>query len=104
MATPTAILSTIPAELRSTRKAAGMANTQLDRLAQYSSDFTVQLLAQGVLYADATGRTTGTIAMALRKATPWQAAQLLAAMSRDGITLMAEVPAWLNANALSAIA
>jgi len=104
MKTATAVLATIPAQARITRKAAGEGAKQLDWLAQFSTDFTMKMLAQGVLYADATGRTTGTLAMALRKATPWQAAQLVAAMAEAGLTLQCEAAAWLNLNAMAILA
>ena len=42
--------------------------------------------------------------MALRRATPWQAAQLVAAMARDGINMVCEVPAWMNSKALAVLA
>jgi hypothetical protein len=41
--------------------------------------------------------------MALRRATPWNAAKLIAAMANDGLTLVSEVPYWMNANALSVL-
>jgi len=104
MTTTTAVLSTIPALARMPRKEAERGMTQLGFLGNISSDFTVSLLAQGVFYADTTGRTTGTVAMALRRSTPWQAAQLIAAMLRDGLTLQCEVPAWLNEHALEVLA
>jgi hypothetical protein len=42
--------------------------------------------------------------MALRKATPWQAAQLIAAMQAEGLSLVSEVASWLNAKALGILA
>jgi hypothetical protein len=104
MKTATAVLATIPAQARITRKAAGRGLDQLGFLANISADFTVSQLCQGVFYADFTGRTTGTVAMALRRSTPWQAVQLVAAMLRDGLSLQSQVPAWLNANALAILA
>lgn len=104
MKTATAILATIPASYRLSRKADGRGMDQIDFLANRSESILVALLAQGVMYADSTGRTTGTVSLALRKATPWQAAQLLVAMSRDGVELIHQVPAWLNANAVAALA
>lgn len=104
MKTATAILATIPASYRLSRKADGRGMDQIDFLANRSESILVALLAQGVIYADSTGRTTGTVTLALRKATPWQAAQLLVAMSRDGVELISQVPAWLNANAVAALA
>lgn len=104
MKTATAVLSTIPGNARLTRKALGQGMTQIDFLANRSDTIVVALLAQGVMYADSTGRTTGTVSLALRKATPWQAAQLIAAMVRDGIDLIHQVPAWLNQNALTVLA
>lgn len=104
MKTATAILATIPASYRLSRKADGRGMDQIDFLANRSESILVALLAQGVMYADSTGRTTGTVSLALRKATPWQAAQLLVAMARDGVELIHQVPAWLNANAVAALA
>lgn len=100
MKNPTAVLATIPAYLRLHRKAAGMGMTQIKWLGNHSDTMLVALLAQGIAYADDTGRTTGTVSMALRRATPWQAAQLVVAMIRDSVDLIGQVPAWLNANAL----
>lgn len=103
MKTPSAVLRTIPTALRLPRREDGRGMNQLGWLADRSDCFTVRLLAQGVIYADTTGRTTGTVSMALRKAQPWQAAQLVAAMLRDGVRLPIEVPAWLNRNALTVL-
>lgn len=104
MTTATAVLATIPASFRCNRQRAGWAEQQLRRLDQQSDNFAVRTLAYGVLYADSTGRTTGTVSMALRRATPWQAAQLIAAMSKDGLSLSSEVAAWLNSKALAVLA
>lgn len=104
MQTATAVLATVSADLRLHRKAAGHGAKQLDWLGRHSSDFTVKLLAQGVAYADHTGRIGGTLSLALRRATPWQAAQLVAAMLRDGLNLQSQVPSWLNANGLALLA
>lgn len=104
MKTATAVLATIPAQLRPKRHQVGGAEQMLDLLAQFSADFQVLTLAQGVLYANATGRSTGTVAMAIRKATAWQAAQLVVAMAADDLGLIAQVPAWLNAKALEVLA
>jgi hypothetical protein len=104
MATATAVLATIPASFRGKRQTAGGAEQQLRNLEQQSTCFTTKQLAYGVLYADATGRATGTVSMALRKATPWQAAQLIAAMQAEGLSLVSEVASWLNAKALGILA
>ena len=100
MTTATAVLKTVPPSWRVKRNQAGGAERQLQQLDQHSADTTVRLLAYGVLWADWTGRTTGTVSMALRRATPWQASQLVAAMLSDGLNVAGEVPRWLNANAL----
>jgi len=104
MITATAVLGSIPASYRCKRGQIGWAEQQLRNLEQQAVDFTIKQLAYGVLYADSTGRTTGTVSMALRRATPWQAAQLIAAMAKDGINLIAEVPSWLNQKALTVLA
>lgn len=104
MKTATTVLATVPASYRLTRKAEGRGMDQIDYLGNRSEVILVALLAQGVTYADSTGRTTGTISMALRRATPWQAAQLIAAMAADGVDLIHQVPAWLNRNALAVLA
>ena len=104
MTTATAVLSTIPAIARMPRKQAERGVNQLGFLANLSSSSTSQQLAQGVFYADSTCRTTGTVSMALRRATPWQAGQLIAAMLRDGLSFQSEVPAWLNQHALEVLA
>lgn len=103
MTTATAVLSTIPAIARMPRKQAERGLTQLGFLGNISTDYTVQQLAQGVFYADYTCRTTGTVSMALRRATPWQAAQLIAGMLRDGLGLQSEVAAWLNQHAMEVL-
>jgi len=103
MTTATAVLATVPASFRGKRRVAGGAEQQLRNLEQQSSCFTTKQLAYGVMYADATGRATGTVSMALRRATAWQAAQLIAAMHKDGLTLIAEVDSWLNANAMTVL-
>lgn len=104
MTTATAVLSTVPASFRVKRNEIGGAERQLRYLDQQSADFTVKQLAYGVLYADSTGRATGSVSIALRRATAWQAAQLVAAMRKDGIELIADVSRWLNANALAVLA
>ena len=101
--TPTAILATVQPSWRMKRSQQGGALQQLrnlDRMAPTA----IKQLAYGVLWADETGRTTGTTSMALRKATPWQAARLMAAMIADGLTVPAEVPAWLNRKGVQALA
>lgn len=103
MTTATAVLSTIPAIARMPRKQAERGLAQLGFLGNISTDYTVQQLAQGVFYADYTCRTTGTVSMALRRATPWQAAQLIAGMLRDGLGLQSEVAAWLNQHAMEVL-
>ena len=103
MTTATAILGCVPASYRCKRARIGWAEQQLRNLEQQSADFMVKQLAYGVLWADVTGRTTGTVSMALRRATPWQAAQLIAAMVKEGVTQIGEVPAWLNHKALEVL-
>lgn len=104
MFTATAVLASIPASFRCKRQLTGFAEQQLRNMDQQGDCSVVRHLAYGVLWADGTGRITGTVSMALRRATPWQAAQLVAAMIRDGIDLPGPVPAWLNANAMAILA
>jgi hypothetical protein len=105
MKTPTAVVKTLEHKFdREYLRSPGFAEKMLQALAQRSTDFTVKLLAQGALWSDATGRTSGTVSLALRKATKFQAARLIHAMVADGLTVQAEVPAWLNANALAILA
>ena len=104
MTTATAVLATLPASYRVKRHQAGGGEQQLRYLDQKAADFAVKQLAYGVLYADSTGRTIGSVSMALRRSTPWQVAQLVAAMRKDGIELIADVSRWLNANALVVLA
>jgi hypothetical protein len=104
MTTATAVLATLPASYRVKRHQVGGGEQQLRYLDQQAADFTVKQLAYGVLYADSTGRTIGSVSMALRRSTPWQVAQLVAAMRKDGIELIADVSRWLNANALAVLA
>jgi hypothetical protein len=103
MTTPTAILATLPASYRIKRNQVGGGEQQLQHLNQQASNFMVKQLAYGVLYADSTGRTIGSVSIALRRSTPWQIAKLLAAMQKDGIELIADVSRWLNANALAVL-
>jgi len=104
MKTATSVLATVPASFRGSRKEVGGADRQLRLLEGNTSEFTVKQVAYGVLWADTTGRVSGTISMALRRATPWQAAQLVAAIIKDGVELIGEVPAWMNKNALGVLA
>jgi hypothetical protein len=104
MQTATAILSTLPGSFRLKRQAAGDFNRQIANLADHSASTSLRQLAYGVQWADFTGRTTGTVSLALRKATPWQAAQLMVAMIADGLEVPAEVPSWLNQRALALLA
>jgi hypothetical protein len=105
MKTATAVVQTLESKAdRLFLHRAERAQDMLQALGQRSTDFTVSWLAQGALWADATGRTTGTVSLALRKATKFQAARLIHAMLADGLTVQAEVPAWLNANALAILA
>ena len=104
MKTATSVLATVPAPFRIGRKEVGGAERQLRNLEGNTSEFTIKQVAYGVLWADTTGRVSGTISMALRRATPWQAAQLVAAIIRDGVEMIGEVPAWMNKNALGVLA
>jgi hypothetical protein len=103
MTTATAVLNTIPASYRCKRQRPCFAEQQLRNIEQQTEELTYKQLAYGVLWADCTGRTTGTVSLALRKATPWQAAQLIAAMVKDGITMIGQVPAWLNHKAMEVL-
>ena len=98
MKTATSVLASIPAPFRNKRQQPGGAEQQLRNLEQATSDFDIKQLAYGVLYSDSTGRVSGTISMALRRATPWNAALLVAAMANNGLTLVSEVPYWINSN------
>lgn len=100
MKTATAVLKTVRQLDRLPRTQAGQCNGQLAILGQFSEDILVSLLAQGVRWADDSCRIGGTLSLALRNATPWQAARLLAAMINDGVELMGQVPGWLNRNGL----
>jgi len=103
MRNATAIFNSLPAAVCPKRHQAGAADTLLSMLVQYSNSFKTSNLAYGIRYADETGRTTGTVSMALRRATPWQVAQLIVAMAADGVDVVAQVPAWLNQNAAAAL-
>ena len=98
MKTATSVLASIPASFRNKRQQPGGAEQQLRNLERATSDFDIKQLAYGVLYSDSTGRVSGTISMALRRATPWNAALLVAAMANNGLTLVSEVPYWINSN------
>lgn len=97
--TPTAVLSTVDKAGRYSRHDGTVGYAQIVRLANCSDDMTVKMLAQGILYADDTGRIGGTLSLKLRAITPWAAAQLITRMIKDGLSTIAEVPRWLNANA-----
>lgn len=96
--THSSILDTLPASYRLDPNSVGEAITQIRYLANYSDSLGVRLLAQGVEWADISARTTGTVSMALRKATPHQAVSLIVAMAEAGLELPAQVPSWLNQN------
>jgi hypothetical protein len=95
MATATSVMSTLPIHFRCKRQEIGGAQQQLINLDRNSSNMNFKQLAYGVLYADSTGRTTGTV---------WQAAQLIAAMTRDELEAISQVPAWMNSKALTVLA
>jgi len=103
MVTDLAVLQTLPAGAVGALEIPDQAEQLLRQLDQHSSCFTTKQLAYGVLYADATGRISGTTSMALRRATALQAAQLIAAMQNDGIELVRDVARWLNANAMTVL-
>ena len=98
--TATAVLKTVPAINRLPRKWVGQGNAQMAMLGDFSDDILVSLLAQGVRWSDDSCRIGGTLSLALRNSTPWQAARLVAAMIDDGVELMGQVPGWLNRNGL----
>jgi hypothetical protein len=56
------------------------------------------LLAQGILWAEASCRIDGTMAMALRRADAASAAQLLDAIVAAECDTMADAARWLNEN------
>jgi hypothetical protein len=56
------------------------------------------LLAQGILWAEASCRIDGTMAIALRNGSAASAAQLLDAMVAAECGTMADACRWLNAN------
>ena len=56
------------------------------------------LVAQGFLWAEASCRIDGTMAMALRKSDDRRASLLLAKAVGDGCTTMADAWHWLNSN------
>lgn len=95
--TPTAISAIIPSGQRLKRAQEWSGERQLQLLDQHA-DTAIQMLVYGILWAHQTGRISGTRSMTLRRATPWQVCQLVSRMVVDGLTVPAEVPAWLNAN------
>ena len=101
MNTATSIFLQLPAGIRPKRSQPAAGSHFLQLLDGYAANSTVKSLAWGILWADQSGRTFGTLSIELRKATPWQAARLLAALLNDGIERQNEVPGWLNAKALS---
>lgn len=66
--------------------------------------FTVRQLAEGIHWADQSARISGTLALALRKASGLQIARLIDQMLRDGLSTMSEVPRWLNSHAEEVVA
>jgi hypothetical protein len=102
--TTTSIFTTVPQPIRPKRHQSGNAERMLQLLRDHSSDGTLQQLAYGVIWADHTCRTTGTISMAIRRATAWQVARMIGAMVADGVSTAAAVPAWLNSRGLDSLA
>lgn len=99
--TATKVLATVPKHQRWNRNLKGGATQQLKELASNQADSVVNALAYGVLWADGSGRIGGTLSMAIRNATPWQAAQLIAEMVNGGLKTSNDVPYWLNQNGRS---
>lgn len=99
--TPSAVMAQLPAGMRPKRHQIGGGTGFLQLLDTYAAQLDTRVLAYGILWADQTGRIGGTLSMALRKATPWQMAQLVAGMANDGLDVISPVPAWLNKQALA---
>ena len=80
--------------------------TAIKRLQQIAQQpcTTQVLLAQGILWAEASCRVDGTMAMALRNGSEDSADLLLSQIAQDGIQVMNDVPGWLNANRDTALA
>jgi hypothetical protein len=103
MTTATSVLESLPEALRPSADELveiGSGVRILERLDEYADDYDVRTLAYGVLYSDSTGRTFGTLSMALRRTTAWSVAALLAAMQTAGVERVCDVPRWLNENAM----
>ncbi len=60
--------------------------------------FNIATIAQGILRADATGRTDGSMSLALRKMKPADVIDLVVKAESDGVTTENEVSAWLWSN------
>jgi hypothetical protein len=86
--------------LRAMEASRQVKNTAIYFLQQIAAEpcCTRTLLAQGVLWAEASCRIDGTMAMALRNGSAASAAQLLDRMLAGGCDTMAEAGRWLNAN------
>lgn len=104
--TPTAVLRSLaqggPATYKA-RRQAGAGVATLQALANLSTDWGIRLRAQGILWAESTCRVSGTFAVTLRKATPWQVANLLLALAGGGCEVIADVSRWINANEAEAL-
>lgn len=100
-ATAQKVLSSLPSNYRCSRYALAHGWEQLRYLSDHSESMDFRLIAQGILYADQSCRTTGAISMALRNCSPWQVAKAIATMYNQGVTAMNQVPSWLNQNGLA---
>jgi hypothetical protein len=84
---------------------AGVEMTATEYLQQIAAEpcCTRTLLAQGILWAEASCRIDGTMAMALRNGSAASAAKLLDAMVAAECDTMANAARWLGANRLTVL-
>lgn len=90
----TAVFNTLPTGILKRKQAGEIA---ISAFANYSLDYDVKWMAQGIEWADRSCRIDGVLAIALRKMTAWQIAGLILHMLKAGIT-MNDVPRWLMQN------
>ena len=94
MKNTTAVFNTLPQGVLKRKQAGEIA---ISAFANYSQDYDVRWMAQGIEWADRSCRIDGTLSMGLRKLTAWEIADLIKVMIKASIT-MNDVPGWLIQN------
>ena len=73
-------------------------NAYLQSIPFVHPNFTVRMLAEGIMWADQSCRISGTLSLAIRNASNEQIDAILDRMLADGCATMADACRWLNAN------